>query len=459
MKHLLVYVFLLMGVFISKLTAQEVPAPFQEVAVDDLGEVSDAFQEHFFEALKQKAIENYDKAITELKICEQLQPNNPVLFFELGKNYKSLKNYENAISNFQKANRLSPNREWIMAALFETYYLNKQYEEAIVISNNLVAFNDKYYDDLAKIYFEQQQFDKLIVLLDKLDGELGVTEYRNSLRQQIYALTNNTSAQIKTLQESIVLNPENEMNYLNLIYVYSDEGLEKEAYATAEQMRQLFPNSKVVHLALYKFYLTNNKTEEALSSMRLVLESEEIDVASKFKVLNDFLLFVNENPSYEGELMQVAALFSEKENSPEIFQKFGEYFLLKKDKKQALAFYELGLSKNLDNYSLLRTTLLLQIDQLKYKEALQISSSILEIFPAQPFLYLVKGVSLNNLNQYKEALEILTFGLDYLIDDVIMESDFYMQISFAYKGLGDESKATEFKEKAAVLNKNLKLND
>ena len=459
MKHLLVYVFLFMGIWTSKLSAQEAPTPFQEVAVDDLGEVSDAFQEHFFEALKQKAIENYDKAITELKICEQLQPNNPVLFFELGKNYKSLKNYENAISNFQKANRLSPNREWIMAALFETYYLNKQYEEAIVISKNLVAFNDKYYDDLAKIYFEQQQFDKLIGLLDKLDAELGITEYRNSLRQQIYALTNNTSAQIKTLHESIKINPENEMNYLNLIYVYSDEGLEKEAFATAEKMRQLFPNSKVVHLALYKFYLNNNKTDEALHSMRLVLESEEIDATSKFKVLNDFLLFVNENPKYEGELMQVAALFSEKENSLEIFEKFGEYFLLKKDKKQALAFYELGLSKNIDNYSLLRTTLLLQIDQLKYKEALQNSSSALEIFPAQPFLYLVKGVSLNNLNQYKEALEILTFGLDYLIDDVIMESDFYMQISFAYKGLGDESKATEFKEKATVLNKNLKLND
>lgn len=453
MKHLFVYTFLIIGVCSSKLIAQEAPAPLQDVAVDDLGEVSDAFQEHFFEALKQKAIENYDKAIAELKICEQLQPNNAVLFFELGKNYNFLKDYQNAISNFQKANRLSPNREWIMAALFDAYYLNKQFDEAILISKNLVSFNDKYYDDLAKIYFEQQQFDKLIALLDKLDAELGITEYRNSLRQQIYALTNNTSAQIKTLQESIRINPENEMNYLNLIYVYSDQGLEKEAFATAEKMKQLFPNSKVVHLALYKFYLNTNKTEEALRSMRLVLESEEIDAASKFKVLNDFLLFVNENPNYEEELMQVANLFSEKENSPEIFQKFGEYFLLKKDKKQALAFYELGLAKNVDNYNLLRNTLLLQIDQLQYKNALKFSDLGLELFPAQAFLYLVKGVSLNNLNQYKEAQEILTFGLDYLIDDVTMETDFYMQLSIAYKGLGNETKAAEFKQKAQLLSK------
>lgn len=451
MKHLFVYVILFMGVWTSKLMAQEVPSPLQEIAVDDLGEVSDAFQEHFFEALKQKAIENHEKAITALRECEKLQPNNAAVFFELGKNYKSLNEFDNSISNFQKANRFQPNREWIMAALMETYYQNKQFEEAILINKELVSFNEKYYDHLAKLYFELQQFDKLISLLNQLDAELGITEYRNSLRQQIYSLTNNTSAQIKTLQKSIELNPENEMNYLNLIYVYSDEGLEKEAFSTAEKMKSLFPTSKVVHLALYKFYLNANKTDDALASMKLVLESEEIDATSKFKVLNDFLLFVNENPKYEEELKQVATLFSEKENNPEIFQKFGEYFLLKKDKKQALTFFELGISKNIDNYELLRNTLLLQLDLSKNEEALELSDSALEIFPAQALLYLIKGAVLNNLKKFQEAEEILTFGLDYLIDDMEMERDFYKQLALAYTGKGNASKASEFEKRANSL--------
>ena len=453
MKRLLVYLFMVEGIFTSSLAAQEVPDPLQEIAVDDLGEVSDAFQEHFFEALKQKAIENHEKAILHLRECEQLQPKNAVIFFELGKNYKLLKNYENAIVNFQKANSLAPNREWVMAELFDSYYSSKQYEEAMLVLNKLVNFNEKYYDDLAKIYFEQQQFDKLIGLLDKLDAELGATAYRNSLRQQIYALTNNTSAQIKTLQESIVLDPGNEMNYLNLIFVYSDEGLEKEAFDAAEQMKELFPNSKLVHLALYKFYLNNNNTDEALRSMRLVLASEEIDAVSKFKVLNDFLLFVNANPQYEEELKQVAALFSEKENTPEIFQKFGEYFLVKEDKEQALSFFEMGIKDNLDNYELLRNTLLLQLDLLKFEEASNLSGSGLEIFPAQALLYLIKGAALNNLKKYKEAEEILTFGLDYLIDDMEMELDFYEQLSKAYSGMGNATKAGEFQEKANSLKK------
>ena len=52
-----------LGIFSSALAAQE-KNQLQEVTMeDDLGNVSDEFQEHFFEALKQKAIENYDKAL------------------------------------------------------------------------------------------------------------------------------------------------------------------------------------------------------------------------------------------------------------------------------------------------------------------------------------------------------------------------------------------------------------
>ena len=59
---------------------------------DDLGNVSDEFQELFFEALKQKAIENYDRAVEALQKCIDLDDSQSVLYYELGKNYKYLKN-------------------------------------------------------------------------------------------------------------------------------------------------------------------------------------------------------------------------------------------------------------------------------------------------------------------------------------------------------------------------------
>ena len=41
---------------------------------EDVATVSDQFQDYYYESLKQKGIENYDKAITALEKCQELQP-------------------------------------------------------------------------------------------------------------------------------------------------------------------------------------------------------------------------------------------------------------------------------------------------------------------------------------------------------------------------------------------------
>lgn len=422
---------------------------------DDLGNVSDEFQENFFEALKQKAIENYEKAIAALQKCEELQPENPVVHFELGKNYKALENYEAAISSLQRANKLKPDQEWVLAELMEAFYENGEFDKAIIIAKNLVPINSLYYNNLADLYFKSQKYDELLILLDKLDAELGTDEFRLSLRQQIYAINNNTPAQIQAIKKAIKANPENESNYLSLIYVYSEQGMEEEAFKAAEEMQKNFPQSTVVHLALYKFYLDDADMDKALNSMKIVLKAEEIDADSKFKVLNDFLLFAAPNPAYEEKLKEVIEIFSETENSPQVYQKLGEYFLIKNEKEKALGYFQLGVEKDLDNFELLRNTLLLQLDLGKFSEASNLSGEALEIFPAQPVFFLIQGAALNELKEYNEAEEILTFGLDYVIENENMEVDFYEQLSRAYSGLGNVEKAETYLERAKEIKNKL----
>ena len=50
----------------------------------------DKFEDYFYESLKQKGIENYDKAITALEQCLKLKPNEATVFSEMGKNYLAL---------------------------------------------------------------------------------------------------------------------------------------------------------------------------------------------------------------------------------------------------------------------------------------------------------------------------------------------------------------------------------
>ncbi len=435
--------------------AQEKEVVLEDVNQDDLGNVTDEFQEQFFEALKQKGIENYEKAILALEECQRLEPNNPVVYFEMARNYNELENHDRAIANLEKAHQLAPKREDILDQLYKTYTRAKQYDNAIETLLKLLSFDEDYKEKLANIYLLNRQFDEALQTIDELDEQEGPSTYRNKLRRQIYARTGDTAAQIENLEQGIANNPENEKNYLNLIYIYSDMGDDEQAYNTALQLLEANPGSTLVHLALYKFHLEREEPEEAVNSMKIVFESEEIDAESKFKVLNDFLIFVDNNPEYEEDLMQVSKMLSERENAPKLYSQLGQYYMKRGELEDALSFFKAGLAENTEDFQLVKNTIFLQLELEKYKEARDLSKEMLEVFPAQPVLFLLQGIALNQLEEYREAIEILTFGLDYLIDNPRMEIDFYTQLKMAYKELGEEEKSAEFSRKVEALIKEI----
>jgi len=436
-------------IFGSVVYAQELEPP-----TDDLGNVSDAFQENFFEALKQKGIENYELALTALDKAERAakedEESKAVVYFEMGKNLTQLRRFEEAESNFQKVLDKQGDRLDVMEALYDLYYQKKDYEAAIPLVQRLIQQDPDYKEDLANLYSRTQQYDKALALLDELDVLWGVSDYRDVLRSNIYRLTGNTSGEIEKLEERIDANPKKEQDYLNLIFLYSEQGNTAKAFETAKMLLKNQPTSELVHLALYKFYLDEGNSAEAIVSMKNVFQSSKIDQENKYKVLADFLQFVKTNPEHEAELESIVSLFAQ-ENNGKVYEQLGNYYAVKNMKEQALLFYEKGVANDTDNYTLVKNTLLMQIDVKKYEEALQLSNTALEIFPAQPLLYLLNGVSNIGVQNADAAIESLETGVDYLLDDPDMERDFYKQLNLAYLQKGDQNKADFYAQKAANL--------
>lgn len=440
---------------VSEITfAQEIKATW-ELPTDDLGNVSDEFQENFFEALKQKGIENYELAIEALKKAEQSAKNDKrniaVVHFELGKNLVYLKKYEEAEHYFQKVIESGEIRLDVMQALFDLYMIRKDFSLAIPLVMKLIEIDEDFKEDLANLYTLDKQFEKALDLLDELDKARGESDLRDSLRSQIYHQTGQKSEQISRLSSKIKKGKSQEKDYLHLIFLYSESGDTKKAFDIALQLLGKYPKSHLAHLALYKFYLDDNEVEKALESMNVVFGSLEIAMESKFKVLGDFVAFVNKQPNYEKDLENAVLLLSS-ENNGKVYAKLGDYFLAKDNKEEALKFYEKGVLIDQDNYHLVKNTLLLQIDYKKFHEAEQLSANTIEIFPSQPLLYLLNGVANIGIKRTDAAIDSLKMGLDYLFDDLEMEKDFYLQLSIAYSERGDDKVAEEFREKANQIN-------
>jgi predicted Zn-dependent protease len=83
-------------------------------------------------------------------------------------------------------------------------------------------------------------------------------------------------------------------------------------------------------------------------------------------------------------------------------------------------------------------------------ELLNLIKEGIALFPAQPYVYLVNGKTLNYQKDYKNALTTLQSGIDFVIDNE-MEANFYKEIAKAYKGLGKLKEVQKYKQKAKKL--------
>ena len=447
-KHSHYIIFLFGIIFIPQVIYAQVN--LNKTPEDDLGIVEDQFQEHFYEALKQKGIENYDRTIEFLLKCIELDASVPVLYFELGKSYNKLKNFGEAEEAFKKAVNKDPDNEWFLDELYGFYVSQKEYDKAIKAVKQLVEYHPDYKEDLASLYLRMKKYDEALKVLDALDAKHGISISRDRMRNSIYALTRKKKDQIKNLEKRVDDNPKKEENYLALIYRYSENNQKEKAFEVAKELLKINPNSHKVHLALYKFYLDDNNTEKAIESMKIVVKSSQIKPEAKLKLLTDFVNFVGKHPQYETDLVEATALVEGANNSKTLTE-LGQYYLAKNNKAKALENFEAALKLEPNNFVVLKNVLLLYLDLKQFDLANEKSTKALENYPSQPLLYLINGVSFNALNQPQKAIDVLEIGLDYIIDDIKMESDFYNQLSKAYALLNNTIKAKTFSDKASQL--------
>jgi len=281
------------------------------------------FQTFFFEALQQKAIGNYDKAIFALDACYEIDSENVAVLFELSKNYSLLHKYKEAKYFVLKALEFESTNLYLLRFLQDIYLRQNDFKGAIKIKIQILTQKPEEESDLVILYIKSGEIDKAISLLEKLDSI-------NKLPEQLVVLKQSLM-QPKTNQKR-----ENEIN-------------------------KNTPKSKLEELK-ESYSLKND-----FNSLKLVLERE---------------------------------------------LKTKQYLELLKDSEEALNLY-----------------------------------------PAQPYVYLMNGVALNSLRKYQAAIEILDSGLEYLIDNTVMESQFMEQLSLGYKGLGQNKIATSYYEKAIDLRK------
>ena len=177
-KRLVIYALGLWMVGVSSGRAQE-----EKSAEVFLEAYSDKFQDLFFEALRQKGIENYDRAEALLLECKQIEPLKPVLDHELAKVLMQRKQFASAEAYAIAAVRATPAEYWYMPTLMDI--LSAQYKDEASLSGILPLDMPEIRRNLAKWYLGKGSGDKALEYLKGSGEDMEARALREKARNLV----------------------------------------------------------------------------------------------------------------------------------------------------------------------------------------------------------------------------------------------------------------------------------
>ncbi len=418
---------------------------FAQVEPENIEFSENEVEDNFYEAMKQKGIENYDKAIVALEKCLSKDNKNAELYFQLGSNYYALKKYTEAEENYNKALIIQPNQRWYLNGLYDVYYETRNFTKSEEVLKKLIPFDPNMKEDLVSVYMMSQKFQEAKTLIDEIENTGSLTKKMESYRSQLVSIFKPSNQGESDLQKAIKQNPNVEQNYIDLIVFYAGNDKAEKAFEIAKKLAEVIPNSEFANISLLKYHINANDGVKATESFKTVLNSSKIDNKIKHRVLNEYLNFALKNETYLPEIEKNIAYISD----PEIdeYKELGKYFYKKDRFDWAEKYFEKSNQIKSDDLETIDLLLNVYDFNKNYEKMAKKGSEYVDLYPAKPNFYYYAGKGCNNTKLFKKAKDFLEMGLDYIVDDKKLEQNFYKQLVFSADGLGDAKLKEKYSKK------------
>ena len=208
----------------------------------------------------------------------------------------------------------------------------------------------------------------------------------------------------------------------------------------------------LVRLSMFQHYYKKREYNKGLYELKKVMQSFEVDENLKKDILSQ-ISYDQFSPYTLNDVDELTKLFINiHPNNSEILLFFGNLKFLQRKEDSACLYLRKSLLLNPLEYDAWIQLISSSISRGKLNQAIEDAKLASESHPNQPFPFFVCGLALNSNQKYDLALMELNRGKLLVIDDHILESDFYQQIADAYYGLKDLKEAFKNYELAVNLN-------
>lgn len=387
---------------------------------------------------------NYDSAIVlffeALDIKESAAVN-----FTLAKIYYAQEDYYLSLKYSEQAYFLSPDQKWYQLLLFETYQRVNDINNAKIIIENILAYTDANQADYLlalNFYFELGDYNQVLNILSNFVQHFG---YNTDIVEIYYNTLYNLSDSSQFLDVS--------NQFLDLYstddFVVNSTFRYYIAFGLFNDASSLLANFSIPNY-YYSFiiYAEQNDVHNSYNSLISYINSQTSISSDLDNIFADYTAFIVDN-FYDDQLNSLITALS-KFNQLDYQTSF---FIASAYKKlhffyDAINYFEVSIDLNPADFNTFYILMNLYSKLELWKKLDSISSIAMDYYPARPYFYLFKGISLLYQNNYDEAFIYFNTAKSYSFDDSTLLSYTSFYLSEFYRLSNDNNNQTTYYDNA-----------
>lgn len=392
----------------------------------------------FGKAIREKELGNLDKALDLYSQALQINPKDAAALYEQARILGAMGRKDEALTSCKSACLLAPDNKWYKMLYGNLAKANEEYKEYVAAYEQLVEAypNDlNFLNELSFAYRFVGDYEKAIVVMDKIEEIIGTNENLVSQKVQLYDQIGDKEGAIAEYEKLISLDEDVARHYAMLAEYCSKNKLYEKAIAAYQKIVEINPDDPYVHISLADFYKQKGEMEKSFDELKIGLANPKLDLKTKINLLVNY---------YQGDLSELQkkqalelSLIIKETHPEDVFSEtfYASMLYENKDYQTARDIFHKILIKEKGNYAIWEQTLFCNLYLEDYQQLARDSEEALDYFPSYPLPYFFAGISNFQMKDYVKAKAFLESGKEFVVNNNALLEQFYSSLGDTYHEL------------------------
>ena len=413
---------------------------------------SASYISNFHAGVRHKLNGEINQAISKFTACLNEDQNDDAVHYALSQIYLTKNELQLALIHIKWALKIDPSNTHYKLELVNIYSATGGHKKAALLLEELIKNdlqNSELYQQAADNWVKANKIKKAIVVLNKLEYNIGYDPQILLQKATLSLLIKDNKTALSLLILANKTFPGEPAILAALVDYYLDFGSYSEVVLVLKELLYVDSFNGFGFMLLGEIQVDNGEITEGLANLKKAVKADGLNIDQRMEILIRLQKEKNINVIEITELVDFIAITYPKEAKAHAIK--GDHYFKLNQPLIAIESYKEAVYCDPNLYQIWTQIISLEYENEQWDSLFVDSEKSLAYFPTQPMVYFFCGVAANKLLLFDKAIERLSAGLDFLVNDVSLDAEINSQLGISYFGLKQNELGYQKFEKSLQL--------